>query len=164
MNVHHWVPQPVLSLMIFVLWLALTNAESFASALGGVALALAIPHYTRRFWPDPPRAGRPVAALRLLVVVLWDIAVASLKVAQRVVGPLARLRPAFVEVPLDIRNPFVATILGSIVSLTPGTVSVDVDRKRWVLAVHTLDVDDPVALVATIKTRYERPLKEIFGC
>jgi multicomponent K+:H+ antiporter subunit E len=85
-------------------------------------------------------------------------------VARRVVGPLDRLKPAFVEVPLDLRNPFVATILASIVSLTPGTVSIDVDQQRWVLSLHALDAPDPAALIREIKQRYEVPLKEIFAC
>jgi multicomponent K+:H+ antiporter subunit E len=85
-------------------------------------------------------------------------------VARRVVGPVGRLEPAFVEVPLDLRDPFVATILASIVSLTPGTVSIDVDQQRWVLYLHALDAPDPAALIREIKQRYEAPLKEVFAC
>jgi multicomponent K+:H+ antiporter subunit E len=58
----------------------------------------------------------------------------------------------------------VATILGSIITLTPGTVSIDIDRERRILHVHALDVEDTAGLVSEIKTRYEAPLKEIFGC
>jgi len=81
-----------------------------------------------------------------------------------VIGPLHRLSPAFVEVPLDLRDPFIATLLGSIVSLTPGTVAIDVDRQRWVMLVHALDAPDPQALITEIKLRYEMPLREIFAC
>ena len=66
--------------------------------------------------------------------------------------------------PLDIDDPFVATLLGSIVSLTPGTVSVDIDRSRGVLQVHALHVEDPAAASAQIKSRYEAPLREVFAC
>jgi multicomponent K+:H+ antiporter subunit E len=69
-----------------------------------------------------------------------------------------------VEVPLDLRDPFLATLLSSIVSLTPGTVAIDVDQQRWVLLVHALDAPDPQALVREIKERYEQPLKEMFAC
>ncbi|MFA7300589.1 MAG: Na+/H+ antiporter subunit E, partial [Sideroxydans sp.] len=66
--------------------------------------------------------------------------------------------------PLDLRDPFAATVLGSIVSLTPGTVSIDVDRERWVLHLHALNAPDPEALIREIKQRYEAPIKEIFTC
>jgi multicomponent K+:H+ antiporter subunit E len=58
----------------------------------------------------------------------------------------------------------VATILASIITLTPGTVSVDIDQERHMLLVHALDVTDVPAAIDTIKRRYEAPLKEIFGC
>lgn len=158
------LPQPLLAAFVFLLWLLLNNAASLATVALGALLALAVPPLTRRFWPDPPDLRRPGLALALFVRVLGDILRANLHVARLVVGPIARLRPGFVEVPLDIRDPFVATVLGSIVSLTPGTVSIDFDPGRRVLHVHALDVADPAALAAQIKRRYEAPLKEIFRC
>jgi multicomponent K+:H+ antiporter subunit E len=164
MSWHRVLPRPYLSIAIFTLCIVLNDAASAGSALLGAVLALAIPPLTARFWPDPPRVRHAGAVLRLVVIVLVDIVLASLSVARRVLGPPQRLRPAFIDVPLDLRDPYIATILGSIVSLTPGTVSIDVDRDRWVLQVHVLDVEDASALIAAIKTRYESPLKEIFEC
>ena len=93
-----------------------------------------------------------------------DILVANMAVAKLILGKPERLRPAFVEVPLDTDNEFVITVLASVVSLTPGTVSADISADRRTLLVHGLDVEDRAALVASIKQRYEAPLKEIFGC
>lgn len=157
-------PRPALSAAIFLLWAALANAASLSTLLLGVLLALALPFITRPFWPDAPRLARPGSALLLAARVAVDIVLANGAVARRVVGPLDRLKPAFVEVPLNLRDPFVATILASIVSLTPGTVSIDVDQQRWVLCLHALDAPDPAALIREIKQRYEMPLKEIFAC
>lgn len=157
-------PRPALSVAIFLLWAALSNAASLGTLLLGALLATALPFITRPFWPDAPRLASPGTALLLAARVAVDIIVANGAVARRVVGPLGRLKPAFVEVPLDLRDPFVATILASIVSLTPGTVSIDVDQQRWVLYLHALDAPDPAALIREIKQRYEAPLKEIFAC
>ena len=155
---------PTLSLVILALWLALAGSFAPGHLLLGAALGLSIPWLTHAFWPDPPRVARPDAAVRLFFVVLYDIVVANWIVARRVLGPLERLRPSFVEMPLDAEDFFVATILGSIISLTPGTVSIDIDRQRRILTVHALDVEDTEALIRTIKARYEAPLKEIFAC
>jgi len=106
----------------------------------------------------------PFLVYPLFLVVLGDIIVANINVARLVLGPMSRLKPAFIEIPLDTDSDFVATILGSIITLTPGTVSIDIDRERRILHVHALDVEDTAALVSEIKTRYEAPLKEIFGC
>jgi multicomponent K+:H+ antiporter subunit E len=158
------VPQPFLSLAIFGLWLALTGTFGAGQAILGVVLGIAIPLLTQRFWPDRPRLKRPVAALRLFLKVIGDIVIANLQVARLVLGPTARLRPALVEVPIDIEDPLVAAILGSIISLTPGTVSIDIDFERRHILVHALDVADKAALIATIKKSYEAPLKDVFQC
>lgn len=158
------VRQPALSAVIFLLWTVLANAASVGALVVGAVLGVALPLATRSFWPDAPRIARPGLILRLAGRVGVDILVANVAVARRVLGPIAKLRPAFVEVPLDLRDPFAATILGSIVSLTPGTVSIDVDQTRWVLVLHALDAPDPREVIAAIKARYEAPLKEIFPC
>jgi multicomponent K+:H+ antiporter subunit E len=158
------LPRPALSLALFLLWAALTNAASLATLMLGGLLALVLPFVVSPFWPDTRRIARPVLIPGFAARVAWDMLVANWSVARRVVGPLAKLSPAFVEVPLDLRDPFAATVLGSIVSLTPGTVSIDVDRERWVLQLHALDAPDPGALVREIKLRYEKPIKEIFAC
>ena len=158
------LPQPLVSLMILALWVAIAPAPSLGQFLLGGAIALAIPWFTHPFWPEAPRLARPGVAVRLFLQVLWDIVVANVEVARLVLGPADRLHPAFIELPLEIEDPFVATVLASIITLTPGTLSVDIDRERRVLLVHALDVTDVPAAIDTIKRRYEAPLREIFGC
>ena len=92
-------------------------------------------------------------------MVLYDVIVANLEVAAIIVGPLSRVRPAFVRVPLDLQTDFAVTVLASTVTLTPGTVSVAIEPDEAggrVLVVHALRCLDAAAMVATIKTRYER--------
>ena len=55
-------------------------------------------------------------------------------------------------------------LLAGIVTMTPGTVSADLSDDRRTLLVHGLAIDDEAALIRSIKTRYEAPLKEIFAC
>ncbi len=158
------LPRPGLALTVFVVWLLITNAASLGLIVLGVVIALAVPPLTLAFWPTPPRVVLSWRSLRFLAVFIADLLSANLRVARQVIGPVHRLSPAFVEVPLDLRDPFVITVLASVVSLTPGTVSIDVDRQRWMLLVHALDAPDPQALAREIKERYERPLREIFPC
>jgi len=158
------IPRPALSITLLLLWGVLTNSASTGTLLVGVLFALGLPHIVAPFWPDALRIRHPGVALGFAVRVAWDMLLANWAVARRVVGPLNKLSPAFVEVPLDLRDPFAATVLGSIVSLTPGTVSIDVDRERWVLHLHALDAPDPDALIRRIKEHYEAPIREIFSC
>ena len=158
------LPHPVLSVFLLLVWLLLNNSAAPGQILLGALLGLLIPLFSRRFWPERLVFARPDLVLRFTGLVLKDIILANFGVARVVLGPLQAIQPAFVRVPLDIRGDFPITLLASVVSLTPGTVSADIDAERRCLLVHALNVDDPQALVREIKGRYEAPIKEIFAC
>lgn len=159
-----WLPFPGMSLLLWVVWLLLVNRITVDHVLLGGLLAWLIPQVTRFFWPAVPRLRRFHRFLVFLAVVHWDILVANVTVARLILGPPSKLRPAFVELPLDLDSDFAITVLANTISLTPGTVSADVSEDRKTLLVHVLDVDDEQALIRHIKHRYERPLKEVFSC
>lgn len=158
------LPQPAITLAIIGLWMVLAPSPSLGNLLLALILGVSIPWITRSFWPDRPPLAKPLAGIALFCRVLGDIILANWEVARLVLGPLDRLKPAFIDVPIEIENPFVATLLACIVSLTPGTVSVDIDRAAGILNVHALNVVDEAEMIAAIKRRYEAPLKEVFGC
>jgi multicomponent K+:H+ antiporter subunit E len=158
------LPHPLLSLLLLASWLSLNNSLAPGQVFLGAVLALAIPVFTRRFWPEPLLVHRPGRLLGYAALLLYDIVVANLQVAALILGPRARLAPAYVRVPLDLRNDFAVTILASTVTLTPGTISVDIagdGSGGRVLVVHALRCLDPSELIRSIKDRYERRLMEI---
>jgi multicomponent K+:H+ antiporter subunit E len=158
------LPHPLLSLLLLLLWLLLNNSAAPGQLLLGTLFGVLIPLFTRRFWPEPVYLTRPRSALRFTGRVLWDIIVANFAVARIVLGPSSAVRPVFVRVPLDIEGEFATTVLLMVISLTPGTVTADLDTERRHLLVHALSEDDPDELVRQIKRRYETAIKEIFVC
>jgi multicomponent K+:H+ antiporter subunit E len=161
------LPHPLLSVLLLVCWLWLNNTLAAGHVLLGGVLGIGIPYVTRRFWPDPLRVRRPLRVLEYVLLVTWDVVIANLQVAALILGPVSRLRPAFVRVPLDLRTDFAVTVLASTVTLTPGTVSVGFDDDGAggrVLVVHALRCLDADEMVRTIKERYERRVKEILEC
>lgn len=159
-----WLPHPVLSLFLFVAWLLLAAELSAAHILLALILASVIPFLCRSFLYGIPSLRNPSAAARLLLLVTYDIVLANIAVARLILGPPGRLKPIFVEVPLELTQPMSISLLASIITMTPGTVSADLSEGNRTLLVHALDCDDPAGLVAEIKQRYEKPLLEIFGC
>lgn len=156
------VPAPLLSLVLFVSWLLLNNTVDPAHLLLAAVLALAIPWFTEPLRPERPRLRRWGVAGKLALVVLWDIVLSNIEIARRILGPESAIRPRFVWVPLSIRDPHGIVTLAGIITMTPGTLSSDLTEDRRWLLVHAFNVDDEAALVATIKRRYEAPLREIF--
>ena len=158
-------PHPWLALLLLGCWLLLMNDISVGNIVLGAVLGSAIAFFVGAgLWLTPVRFGRPWRLAQLAAHVLADIVVANLQVARLVLGPARRLRPAFIEVPLDSTHEIALTALISIVSLSPGTLCAELSDDRTRLLVHVLDLDDEAALVALIKTRYEAPLMEIFAC
>jgi multicomponent K+:H+ antiporter subunit E len=161
---NRFLPQPLLSVALLLIWLLAHNTINAGLLLLGAGLAVVLPLATQRFWPDYPRRLRYGPLLRLLGVVLLDIVVANLRVALLILGPRSRRRPGFVTLPLLVKSPPAITMLAGIISLTPGTVSANLSGDRSTLLVHGLALGDADIAVARIRTRYERPLLEIFEC
>lgn len=158
------VPHPIVSGALLVAQLLAWSSLAPGTVLLAIALAVLLPRLATRFWPEAPRRVRLVPLLRFLPRFLYDVLASNVAVAVLVLGPPSRLRPGFLTVPLDVRDPWVTTMLASVVTLTPGTVSANLSGDERVLLVHALDVPDHDAAVALIKSRYERPLMEIFPC
>ena len=164
MNMRSLFPYPYVSLALLAAWPMLNSTLAVAHLLLAAFLAWSVPLLFGLLLGRRVPLHRPLLILRLLAVVMVDIVVANLEVARLILGPVPGLRPAFVEVPLDLREPYAIHTLASIITLTPGTISSRISEDRRRLLVHALNVPDEAALVAQIKTRYENPLKEIFAC
>lgn len=163
-RVRRWLPHRVLSFFMLLLWLLLVNEVNAGQIILGTTLAWVIPYLTQGFWPESTSLRRPDMAVKFVVVVLWDILVANIVLAFRVLGPMRQLQPAFMLMPLNVEQDFTITLLASTISLTPGTVSADLSIDRRYLLIHSLHVTDIDAAIADIKLRYETPLKEMFEC
>ena len=156
------LPHPLLTPALAAVWLLLVNSTAPGHIVLGLLLGWAIPFFTQRFWPDRVHIRKPLTLLRFLAVVLLDIVLANLTVARLILGRPERLRPAFVVLPLELTSDIAISLLANTITLTPGTVSALLSPDRKYLLVHALDVADADELVATIKRRYETPLKEVF--
>lgn len=159
-----WLPHPLMSLVLTIVWLLLVNSVAPGQIVFGAILGVLVPLFSNAFWPGRPRVEKPLRLLRYFLMVLGDIIVANLHVARLILGSSAKLRPAFVRMPIALRDEFAIVLLTSTVSLTPGTVSAEVSEDKRSLLIHALDVDDIDALIAQIRQRYEAPLQEIFPC
>lgn len=158
------LPHPILATVLALIWVLLVNQVTIGTVVMGVIVGVSVAKLTSVYWPERPRIQRPLLIVEYLLVVLYDIVVSNLQVAYLVLFRDARtLRSAFVTVPLDARSPEAIVALAGTITLTPGTLSVDVSEDRRSLLVHCIDVDDPDGMVAGIKERYEQRLMRILS-
>jgi multicomponent K+:H+ antiporter subunit E len=144
-------------------WLALTGVSPPQLALAFV-WALAIPRVAAPLLIPLPGIRSFGSAVRLTAVVAWDILLANIAVARLVLGPVSRLRPGFVQVPLAVAHPHAIALFASIVSIVPGSVSIALSSDTRTLLLHVLHVEDEEGFVDMIKQRYERPVMDILEC
>ena len=147
------IPSPPLSLALFVIWLLLNQSLEASTLLSGVLLAIAVPLLTQGLRPATVRMRRPGVALRLSAIVL-----ARALLTRR----SEHIQASFLRIPLDMRDPNGLAVLAMIMCLTPGTAWGEVAFDRSTLLIHVFDLEDEAAFIAQIKSRYERPLMEIF--
>jgi len=156
------LPHPILTPTLAGVWLLLNSTIEPGHILLGFLLGWMIPILTIRFWPDTVHIHKPFVLLRYIAVLLFDIVMANFTVARLILGNPDRLKPAFAILPLDLTSDLAISLLANSITLTPGTLSARLSEDRKFLLVHALNETDPKAMVAAIKKRYERPLKEIF--
>ena len=149
-----------------VVWVGLWGSLTAANVLGGLAVAalllVALP------LPEVATEGRvrPLALARLLAVFAYELVTASLTVVRQVLDPRASLRQAVVAVPVVGTSDQLLTLLADAVSLTPGTLALEVDRPGAVLYVHVLDLggaDGGVEGVRRSIIRLERLILQALG-
>lgn len=104
---------------------------------------------------------RVVQALGLLLFFVKELAKANVRVAYEVITPTLYARPGVVAVPLDIQSDGAITLLANLVTLTPGTLCLDVSTDRRVMYIHTMYVDDVEKFRREIKQGFERRIQEL---
>lgn len=85
---------------------------------------------------------RPYYIVKLIVVFLYDLTISSLQVARAVVSPRDRIQPRVMTIPLTTRTDLQTTLVGNLISLTPGTLTVDVGEDGTTLLVHDMFAGD----------------------
>lgn len=149
------------NLALALAWVGMTGRLNASNLIVGflvgyvVLLVLQGPVAMRR------QIRRTRTALELLVVFTWEMLLANFRVAWDVVTPTHLMRPGVIAVPLDAREDFEILILANMVSLTPGTLSLDVADDRSVLYIHAMYLHDRERITRAIKDGFERRLLEV---
>ena len=99
--------------------------------------------------------------LSLLLLFLRELIVSALKVAWLVVQPRLNIRPAIIAYPLTVTTDLQIALLANMITLTPGTLSVDVSADRKTLYVHAIDMESKEDLIGSIAAGFERKILEV---
>ncbi len=149
------------NLLLSLVWIAITGAFTFENFLFGFALSFLLLWITATDRRDNKYFNRIPKLIAFVFFFLYELIKANIEVAYDVVTPKHYMKPGIVKIPLDAKSDLEITLLANLISLTPGTLSLDVSDDRKVLYVHAMYVKDREDFVASIKSGFERRLLEI---
>jgi|SRR5690554_574136 len=149
------------NIMLVLIWVALTGDFTFANFvfgffLGSVALWLGDSQSgSKKYFRLLPTVGS------FVFFFIYELIKANIQVAYEVVTPTLYMEPGIIAVPLDVENNMEITLLANLISLTPGTISLDVSEDRDILYIHTMYVRDKQEFIESIKNGFERKVLEL---
>lgn len=165
-------------LLFAFVWAALRGSFGPVNLVVGAVLAAALLWYLRPLYEGVAQIGRAGSLrttvgrflrvfwlLELLAFFFYELVRSSLTVARQVLSPRLRVRPGVIALQLDARSGLEITVLANLISLTPGTLSLDVSDDNEVLYVHSMLVDgeDAVETREYIKRTLERRVIRTLG-
>ena len=159
----------VLFLVSLVVWLVLSWVPDWQHLFIGIFVALLVALTTGDLFISRPHILKhPLRYWYFCVyyvpIFLWECLKANIDVAYRVLHPDLPINPGIVKVKTNLKSDTALTFLANSITLTPGTLTVDIDKDKGFLYIHWIDVKAKDVETATriIAERFERILKNIF--
>ncbi len=155
------------TLFLAFVWLLVSGEVTAANVLTGLTLGFGVVLFSRQKFADMPERRvkfffqRVYEIITFIGYVLWQIFVSNLRVAATVLG-LRKVRPAVINIPIVGLNDAQILTLANVITLTPGTLSIEADPSADALYVHVMELDDPDAFIESIREGFERRIRRLF--
>ncbi|MEO1092783.1 MAG: Na+/H+ antiporter subunit E [Pseudomonadota bacterium] len=149
-----------INLTIALGWVAVAGTVDATNLLLGYVGGFAGLWATRQLYGPNRYFERTFAAIGLVLFFLYDLVRSSVGVIWDIITPEMLARPRMIEVPLDAESDLAIMLTANLVSLTPGTLSIDVSPDRKRLLVHAMFADAPDEVVHDLKDGMERRILE----
>ena len=152
-------------IILALLWAAMTGTFSGLNLLLGAGIGAVAVLLLRRNFARGRRLRQVRSVTSLALLFLYELGVSAVRVAIVVLTPNMKsvLRPAIIAFPLSVKSDAEITLLANLITLTPGTLSVDVSEDRSLLYVHTLTLSTREALIADIAGGFEAKVREVYA-
>ena len=153
-----------INILLALLWAALTGQFTLENLAIGFILGYAVLYFLRGVFGSGQYFSKGAQVLRFSAFFVWELVIANLRVARDVLrpGPL-RMKPRVIAVPIDLHGDVPVTLLANVISLTPGTLSLDISDDRKTLFVHAIHAPDSEKAIGEIKQGFERLVSNLFS-
>ena len=152
----------LINIVFAVIWAAVTGSFSLINLVFGFFISALALYIIREQVGTIAYFNRAYRVFSLAMLFLYELALSAIRVAAVVLSPKMDLKPGIFAYPLTVDRDFEITLLANLITLTPGTLSVDVSDDRKILYVHCIDVPDVEGAIADIRDGFERKILEAF--
>ncbi len=151
----------LLNILLALAWVALTGDFSPINFVIGFLLGYAALWMTQRVTGQTSYFRKIRTVINFAFFFVWEVIKANLRVAYDVLSPRQQITPGIISIPLDAKTDAEITFLANLITLTPGTLSLDVSEDRKVLYIHAMYVEDVEQFRREIKDGLERRLLDM---
>jgi multicomponent Na+:H+ antiporter subunit E len=151
-----------IAVVMAVVWAIVSGSFSLHNLLFGFVLSLLTLSLLRGHRPGSGETSRTLRILSLLWLFLIELAKSAWRVAVLATRPKLDLHPGIFAYPLRVQGDFQISLLANLITLTPGTLSVDVSADRSTLYIHAVDCTDLEAARRDIADGFEAKIMEAF--
>ncbi len=155
----------LLNVLLALVWTVVTGSFTAPNLLMGFVIGYLVMRLLRPLIGATGYVGRIWHVFELAVFFVRELIVASARIVVDVATPSHRMQPGVIAFPLDAKTSAEITLLANLISLTPGTLSLDVSEDRSTLFIHVMYVRgrDVEAECARIKRSLESRVRQTVG-
>ncbi|OIJ16189.1 Na+/H+ antiporter subunit E [Anaerobacillus arseniciselenatis] len=153
--------QILLNIGLAIIWMLLRQDFSPVEFLIGYVVGLVLLYVLRRFLQFDFYFRRVIAIVKLIFLFLWELILANIDVIKIVLSPKLDIKPGIIAVPTKLKTDWEVTLLASLISLTPGTLSMNFSDDGKTIFVHSIDVPDKEAMIKQIHNSFEKAIMEV---
>lgn len=152
----------LVNILLALAWAAVSGSFSIANLLFGFVLGMVVLFIIRERTGTMSYLSKGRRVFSLVLLFLVELAKSAAKVAVLAVSPKLDLKPGIFAYELKTDRDLEITVLANLITLTPGTLSVDVSEDKKYLYVHAVTIDDVEAMREDIASGFERKIMEAF--
>ncbi|MFS0489020.1 Na+/H+ antiporter subunit E [Leadbetterella byssophila] len=150
-----------MNLLLSFIWVALTGTLYYSNFLFGFMIGFAILWVMNRTEEDQRYFTRVPKTIYLLFYFVYELIKANIQVAYDVITPKYFFKPGIVKYPMSARTDLEINLLSTVISLTPGTLILDISEDKKTLYIHVMYLKDKSSFIKQTKNGIEKRLLEI---
>ncbi len=153
--------QILLNFFIALVWMFMSSSLTVTTFVIGYIIGLLLIVLARRFFPGRLYIVRLWAVIKLVLIFNRELILSNISVLLLVIRPKLNIHPMIFALPTELERDWEITLLSSLITLTPGTMVLNVSDDQNTLYIHAIDVDDVDEAINSIKNSFEKAIMEV---